>query len=202
MIGELSAKYESNGGPGTISDGYGDPGGKSYGTYQLSSNAGSLEEFVEWLIDNGYWFGNELNKYYLTSPEFDSAWEWLANSANAQDFADAQHKYAIYAYYDPAVRSLRTAGFNIENHNDVMKDVVFSRSIQYGPGLIVEMFEEAVGYMGYPNLSYIDDAKFDYDLIVSVYLKVCSSLEWNNSAVREGVNARFRSECQDALDRL
>lgn len=28
MLGELSARYESNGDPGCISDGYGDPGGK------------------------------------------------------------------------------------------------------------------------------------------------------------------------------
>ena len=42
MLGDLSAQYESNGDPGCISDGYGDAGGKSYGTYQFSSNAGSL----------------------------------------------------------------------------------------------------------------------------------------------------------------
>ena len=49
MLGDLSAQYESNGNPGCISDGYGDPGGKSYGTYQFSSNAGSLNQFVNYI---------------------------------------------------------------------------------------------------------------------------------------------------------
>ena len=52
MLGELSSQYESNGDPGCISDGYGDPGGKSYGTYQFSCNAGSLGQFVSWLNSN------------------------------------------------------------------------------------------------------------------------------------------------------
>jgi len=42
MLGDLSAKYESSGDPGSVSSGYQDPGGKSYGAYQLSSNAKSL----------------------------------------------------------------------------------------------------------------------------------------------------------------
>jgi len=58
MLGELSSKYESNGNIGCISDGYGDPGGKSYGEYQLSSNAGSLQAFVSWCQSQGYWFGD------------------------------------------------------------------------------------------------------------------------------------------------
>lgn len=202
MLGELSARYESNGNPGTISDGWGDPGGKSYGTYQLSSNAGSLGEYVDWLQKKGYWFGAELAKHTLTSAEFDAAWKWLANSDNAEDFAKSQHDYIAYAYYEPAVRALARAGFNIENHNEVMKDVVWSRSVQYGPALIEEMFTDAVIYLGYPNLSWVDAAKFDADMIKSIYLNVCSSWEWNSTALRESLNSRFREECQDALDRL
>lgn len=202
MLGELSAEYESNGNPGTISDGYGDPGGKSYGTYQLSSNAGSLGEYVDWLQRKNYWFGAELAKHRLTSDEFDAAWKWLANSDNAKDFAQSQHDYISYAYYEPAIASLARAGFHIENHNEVMKDVVWSRAVQYGAGLIEEMFTDAVQYLGYPNLSYVDAANFDKDMIESIYLNVCSSWEWNSTSLRESLNRRFRNECQDALNRL
>lgn len=38
-FGWLSAKYESDGDAGTVSNGWGDPGGKSYGIYQRSSIA-------------------------------------------------------------------------------------------------------------------------------------------------------------------
>lgn len=45
-LGDLSASYESNGNPGCVSTGYGDLGGISYGTYQLASNAGSVDAFI------------------------------------------------------------------------------------------------------------------------------------------------------------
>src|SRR5437868_5572367 len=47
-LGKLSEKYESGGrGPGTVSTGKGDPGGVSYGTYQLASKIGRADEFVK-----------------------------------------------------------------------------------------------------------------------------------------------------------
>ncbi len=46
-LGSLSEQYESGGrGPGTVSLGRGDPGGVSYGTYQLSSTRGTVRQFV------------------------------------------------------------------------------------------------------------------------------------------------------------
>ena len=48
MLGDVSAKYESgNGGAKTISSGTGDPGGVSYGSYQLASKTGTLEAFLK-----------------------------------------------------------------------------------------------------------------------------------------------------------
>ena len=83
--------------------------------------------------------------------------------------------------------------------------------MQYGPGLIVAMWNDAVhimynaedkDYTGYPNLTYIDDARFDYDLIVSIYLRVCSSEVWNRSSLRDSLNDRFKEECREALARI
>ncbi|MEO7404886.1 MAG: hypothetical protein ABIU95_14560, partial [Burkholderiales bacterium] len=45
-LGKLSAKYESGGrASGTVSSGKGDPGGVSYGSYQLSSKVGTAQKF-------------------------------------------------------------------------------------------------------------------------------------------------------------
>lgn len=202
MLGELSARYESNGDPGCISDGYGDPGGKSYGTYQFSSNAGSLQSYVTWLQQNNYWFGDELAKHDLAGDDFDATWTWLANSGNREDFERSQHDYIRYAYYDPAIDGLANAGWNIDNHNSVMCDVVWSRSVQYGPGNIVEMWQEAAENLGYPNLSYVNSPDFDEKMIKSIYLDVCSSWEWNHSELMDSLNERYRSECDDALQNL
>lgn len=169
-----------------------------------------MQEYVDWLCDNGYWFGPELAKHELTSADFDDYWKWLAET-NRDDFEKSQHDYIKYAYYDPAVQILADAGWHIEKHSEVMKDVVWSRAVQYGTGNIKEMWEDAVyqmwnvndgAYTGYPNLSYIDDASFDYDLIYAIYLLVCSSYEWNSSSLRESLNLRFANECNEALARL
>lgn len=203
MLGSLSAQYESNGNPGTVSTGYGDAGGVSYGAYQFASNCGVPGAFVSWLRAEAPDFYSVLAGLPIPSEAFNRAWKAVA-ATNPDRFYDLQHKYTKEVYYDREVRLLKSAYFNIENHSEVMKDVVWSRAVQYGVGNIVEMFEEAVKHMGYPNLSYVDDARFDHDLIKNIYLKVCMTPEWTNGspALREGLYSRFRNECAVALRRL
>jgi hypothetical protein len=200
-LGELSAKYESNGDPGTVSTGYGDAGGVSYGTYQLSSAAGSAASFVRWLRNQNNPAGNILGQHEPGSREFSAAWKYCA--ANITEFGDLQHDYIKYAYYDTAVEALRVEGFNVENHHPVMADVIWSRAVQYG-SYIVEMFETACLVLGYPNLSYVDAPSFDADMIRIIYLDVCRTPEWTNGspALRDGLYSRFESEYADALARL
>lgn len=210
MLGDLSARYESNGDAACISNGWGDPGGKSYGAYQLSSNSGSLRLFVDWLQRRYPLLGESLAKYPLCSDEFDAAWRDVA-SYNYYDFLTAQHEYIRDAYYEPAVQQLAHTGWHIDNHNPIMQDVVWSRAVQYGAGNIVEMFTTAAHrmynatdreYTGYPNLSYIDAAQFDYDFITAIYLLVCKTPEWTVSSLRASLYDRFERECHDALARL
>lgn len=205
MLGDLSKRYESNGNPGCISTGWGDAGGKSYGMYQLASNTGSVQAYIEWCKDNGYWFADYLMQHNVGSTGFDDAWEYLANSDNRADFERSQHEYIKFAYYDPAVRALKRAMYDVEGkHSEVMKDVVWSRAVQYGTGNIVEMFEYAVKAIGYPNLSYVDAAFYDEAMIKAIYLDVCSTPEWTNGSpsLRAGLYSRFRNECADAIARL
>ena len=204
MLGDLSKKYESSGDAGTISSGYGDAGGKSYGIYQFSSTMGVVDKYVKWLQESGYWFGNELAKYTVGSKYFDNAWKWLANSDNKGDFEKSQHEYAKIMYYDRACIALLHCGYIVNRHSKAMKDVVWSRAIQYGPYQVPEMFEEACKHLGYPNLSYVDHINFDEPMIKAIYLDVCSTPAWTNGspALREGLYSRFENECADALKML
>ena len=206
MLGDLSKKYESNGEPGTISSGYGDAGGKSYGMYQFSSTMGVVDNYVKWLRDNGYWFGDELAKYTVGSSYFDDAWRFLANSGNRHDFEKSQHDFTKALYYDKACNLLTDSGYHVNKHSRAMKDVVWSRAVQYGPYQIVDMFDEACTLVlgGKFNLSYVDDKSFDERMIKAVYLDVCSTPGWTNGSpsLREGLYARFRNECADALNML
>ena len=206
MLGDLSKKYESNGNPGTISSGYGDAGGKSYGMYQFSSTMGVVDNYVKWLRDNGYWFGEELAKYTVGSSYFDDAWKYLANSGNRHDFEKSQHDFTKALYYDKACNLLTDSGYHVNKHSRAMKDVVWSRAVQYGPYQIVDMFDEACTLVlgGKFNLSYVDDKSFDERMIKAVYLDVCSTPGWTNGSpsLREGLYARFRNECEDARNML
>ena len=206
MLGDLSKMYESNGNPGTISSGYGDAGGKSYGMYQFSSTMGVVDNYVKWLRDNGYWFGEELAKYTVGSSYFDDAWKYLANSGNRHDFEKSQHDFTKALYYDKACNLLADSGYHVNKHSRAMKDVVWSRAVQYGPYQIVDMFDEACTLVlgGKFNLSYVDDKSFDERMIKAVYLDVCSTPGWTNGSpsLREGLYARFRNECADALNML
>lgn len=205
MLGDLSAKYESNSNALCISDGWGDPGGKSYGAYQLSSNAGSLQAFMQWCRDSGEAYkvhiADTLCEHVLCSAGFDAAWR----SFDEERFLAVQHEYIKEQYYDVAVSLLRNAMFNIENHSEVMKDVVWSRAVQYGTGNIVEMFEDALrmmpGYESHWNLSYVDAKRFDWDIINCVY-NTCMTMEWNSSSLRDNLNERFKSEKKEALNRF
>lgn len=205
MLGDLSAKYESSGDPGSVSSGYGDPGGKSYGAYQLSSNAGSLQSFLNWMCSNddpvAVEYGNSLSQYGLTTEDFDTEWKRIAE-VDGQTFLQQQHGYIQYAYYEPAVEQLKENFFNVNNHHPIMADVIWSRAVQYGNGLVVEMFTDAVTALGYGDLSYVDSPDFDKQMIQSIYMNVCHTPEWAVSSVREGLYNRFENECQDAISSL
>lgn len=202
MLGDLSKKYESNGNPAAISTGVDDLGGKSYGMYQLSSNVGALVAFIQWSMVKGYAFAYRLcNKYRQDG--FDDEWKKCAVEYE-HTFSYAQHQYIKEKYYDVAKELLKASMYDLDNHSDVMQDVVWSRAVQYGPYQIVEMFMEACKILGHPNLSYVDSRAFDYNMIEVIYLEVCKSEEWTNGspALREGLYARFEAECADALARL
>lgn len=211
MLGDLSKYYEvgSNGHCGTISTGWGDAGGKSYGLYQLASAVGSVASFIHWLAAHNYDFHVRLTRYPVTSAGFDSEWKSIA-SEHEEEFSMLQHDYIKRIYYDEAVEALREIYFNVEKHSEIMKDVIWSRAVQYGVGNIKEMFTDALRAMErksgneYPNLSYIDDRYFDEELIKAIYLDVCHTPEWTNGSprLRRGLYARFESECDDALNAL
>lgn len=209
-LGSLSAQYESNGDPSCISTGYLDPGGKSYGIYQLSLNAGSLREFVDWLLAHPQLhvvaYGQHLDQYNPGSIKFDAMWRQIA-TLDPDGFTDLQHDYMQAMYYDVAAAALLDHLFDVNKHSHALKDVVWSRAVQYGPYQVPSMFRDALVLMGQrlnlnlPNLSYIDHIRFDWDLIAAVY-DTCMTHKWNQTKLRDALNERFRSEKNDALKAL
>ena len=164
MLGELSARYESNGSPGSVAEVAGDAGGKSYGKYMLASNADSPKSFFEWCqgSSNAYYrgIGETLSQaYYYGAPgygsRFDDAWARLGEE-NADGFGRAQRDFIRSQYYDVCLDALaeQVGAFDISDYSIALRNVIWSRAVQhgaYGAAKVCQRAFEAMG--GFANQS-------------------------------------------------
>ena len=200
MLGSLSARYESNGDPGAIGRTEGDAGGASYGAYQFATNAGVPGEFVAWLAERGYRGAVALAAAGEPgAAEFDAAWGEAA-AADPEGFGAVQRGFVEAEYYEPAAESLGRMGLDVGRRSEALRQVVWSAAVQYGPGCVAELFQEAAWLAGADaRAEELDDAT----LIANVYA-VRASDEWTAGSprLRPGLRARFAAECREALGML
>ncbi len=128
-LGTLSELYESGGrGPGTVSGGQGDPGGVSYGLYQLASRTGTAVAFLK---DEGNRWAGELGDR-PGSQAFSSAWKAIA-ARDGEAFAAAQHAFIERTHYRPAVCAvLARSNHDLDARSDALRDAVWSTAVQHG----------------------------------------------------------------------
>jgi hypothetical protein len=128
-LGKLSEKYESgNRGPATVSSGKGDPGGVSYGTYQLASKVGRADEFVK------RYYPDEFKGLKGGTDEFTKKWKELAEK-DAKGLRTNEHVFIKETHYDPQVKKLeRDLKLDVTKRSAALRDVVWSVAVQHGPG--------------------------------------------------------------------
>lgn len=128
-LGAIAERYESGGrGPGTVSTGAGDPGGLSYGVYQLSSNAGTLQKF---LANEGKSYAGELGAG-IGGERFNTAWKAIA-ARDPQGFRAAQHAFIDRTHYQPAVAGVKAAtGLDLSSRHAAAREATWSTSVQHG----------------------------------------------------------------------
>jgi hypothetical protein len=123
-LGALSAKYESGG----RASGKGDPGGVSYGSYQLSSKVGTAQKFVDQYYAD--WF-------HGTKPgtdEFSALWKQLA-AEREPELAAYEHLFIADTHYQPFADRLRKdVDLNLDQHSNALRDVAWSTAVQHGSG--------------------------------------------------------------------
>src|SRR5919106_2328735 len=96
-LGALSAKYETGGrGPGTVSTGAGDPGGVSYGSYQMATKMGTVTRFVG---QAGFKWSKDFQGLTPGTAQFTAVWKRIA-AEQTRDFQNAQHSYIKQTHYD------------------------------------------------------------------------------------------------------
>ncbi len=141
-LGQTSRRYETGRrGAGTVSSGQGDLGGKSYGLYQLSSAAGTLDEY---LAQSAY--ASRFAGLVPASAAFDRRWRELARSEPG--FADDQHAFIERSHYRPQLAALRAAGLDLEGRGPAVQDAVWSTAVQFRdltPRIFVDGLRERYG---------------------------------------------------------
>lgn len=201
-LGILSAKYETGGrGPGVVSSGAGDPGGVSYGSYQMATKTGTVKRFVTqsdfpWLSD----FQN------LTpgTPDFSSCWKRIAANQN-DDFQKCQHEFIKRTHYDLLVtKILNENAVDMNTRTTTLQNVVWSTAVQHGPGTPI------VGRACATLSCGPADSQYDEQLIRAIYAergrrKPDGNLAYfgkSSPSVQQGVANRFKNELADALAML
>lgn len=130
-LGDMTPIYEtSRAGVGTISAGIGDPGGVSYGAYQLTTKRfQTMNLFLnsqEGSMFKDVYFGD-------LSPgtsEFNEVYKSVSLEApNA--FGDAQRAYVTRVNYQPLATSAQQLGFDLSDRG--VQEAIFSISTQQGP---------------------------------------------------------------------
>jgi len=202
LLGELSAKYETGGrGPGVVSTGSGDPGGVSYGSYQMASKMGVPTKYV---TQPGFpWLKDFANLVAGTAP-FTAVWKRIA-AEQPDDFQRSQHGYIKKTHYDLLVaKILSDNGLDVNTRSRALQDVVWSTAVQHGPGTPI------VGRACTSLSCKAADAGYDEQLIRAIYAergkrKADGNLAYfskSSPSVQQGVANRFKSELQDALKML
>jgi hypothetical protein len=129
-LGALSERFESGGrGPGAVSSGVGDPGGVSYGIWQLSSRAGVAAAFV---AGEGARWREEFAGAAPGSAAFNAAWKAIA-AREPQAFAQAQHAFVERTHYRPAIAAVRRrTGLDLDARHPAVRDAAWSVAVQHG----------------------------------------------------------------------
>lgn len=201
-LGALSAKYETGGrGPGTVSTGAGDPGGVSYGSYQMASKMGVPTKFV---TQPGFPWSKDFQNLAAGTAEFTAVWKKIAANQTA-DFQKAQHQYIKKTHYDVlCAKILSEDCVDINTRSGALRDAVWSTAVQHG-GATPIVHRACSSLSCKPT-----DAQYDEQLIRAIYgergrRKPDGNLAYfsrSSPSVQTGVANRFKNELQDALKML
>lgn len=190
-LGEISERYESAG-PGTISTGQGDYGGASYGTYQLSTNQGTLAEY---LAQSRY--RDEFRDLEPNTPAFNATWRNLADQDPG--FGQDQTDFIHDTHYSEQLNRLKSAGIDLSDRGPSVQEALFSTSIQYRR-LTKNVFENGLKevYGDHYDLTRLSDR----DIVSAVQdykLSHTEQLFQNSPRLWDQLRARATSEKDDLI---
>lgn len=148
QLGYISAREESNGDPGAVGLNPNDKGGTSFGVWQLSSKAGSVDEFLKFIKDKDEEIYNKLiiakqNDNGNFESNFISTWKEIASN-RYEDFYEMQRLFIKKNYYDSFIRIANKNNINIDyllSYSSI-SNMIWSTSVQHGASGTVNIIKK------------------------------------------------------------
>lgn len=182
-IGEVAEKYETSGrGPGYISNGdRWDPGGDSYGSYQLASAVGTLDGYLKSNLP----YTKELRQYTPKTIAFNQLWKKIALN-DPEGFKQSQFDFVCTISYIPA----RVYADKLDWPNTLaINSALFSISNQHGGWKHI-----------FDNVGHYDN---ETDLLNTLYKRragyILSLNKLSTSIKNNIIKERCENELQDVL---
>jgi hypothetical protein len=204
--GNLSKNFESKNDPGAVNakqqpdgtwvlptykNGTQDPGGFSYGSYQIETQKGTMRDFLNYLKGSdpasyqalqaagGYEAAKAGNQTFI------NVWQKLARDTG---FAEQQHNFVDTRKFQYAYNYAETLIPNLDQRSEVLKEIIWSGAVQHGAvkaGVLKEAWKNSA------------DAS-DKQLIQQFYEKRLNYASENGLDMRK----RYNEEQSKALDWL
>lgn len=192
-LGQTSERYESAGlGPGVVSTGKGDHGGVSYGSYQLSSREGTLQEY---LAQSRY--GAAFAGLTPATPAFDDKWREIARTDPA--FGPDQHDFIGRSHYGQQMERLRVRGLDLSDRGRAVQDCLWSTSVQFR-NLTTQIFRKGLAERFGPRFQLSELS--DRDIVEAVQdYKIArnASLFSKSPRLHRGLLLRAQREREDLV---
>lgn len=202
--GALSAMFESGSRGGSSAIGYDRNGGTSYGKFQLSSRAGTLDRFLGFLDHKAPGFAKTLRaagpaNTGSRSGNMPTAWKKIAGTY-PERFEKLQNQFIQSTNFAPALNAV-TKAMGLGNLSPALQEVLFSTAIQHGPTGATRIFAKAFNKLGSsPSIALTDENAGDF--IRNIYEVRAMQFGKSSAPVRRAVHTRLASEMRIALDML
>lgn len=201
-LGALAAMFES-GGKGIAAIGYDRIGGTSYGKFQISSRAGTMNRFLSYLSEQEPTMADRLRKSgpaNTGSTRGGMPAEWAKIAAeNPERFEQLQTEFIKKDHYQPAREKIREmTGLDIEASKPALREALFSTAVQHGASGAARIFNEAIDkFLSRPEagqVAKVGSKSFEQALVSEVYDKRSHQFGGSTAAVRQSVRGRLNQE--------
>ncbi len=200
-LGSLSKRFES-GKDGIAAIGYDRTGGTSYGSYQIASKVGSMENFLKMAQREDPDIAKMLREAGPANTgsrhgAMPDAWRKLAKE-EPERLDALQKKFIHETHYAPAARKIEErTDIDTKNLSSATQEVLFSTAVQHGPSGAARIFSRAAAAAGDVN-----DKDFEKNLIDRVYDIRKGQFGTSTPSVQAAARNRMVAEKDLALNML